>query len=503
MVRRFLQAPLSQFRPLFSAVQSFCFETTALTKKPPHIRDAVDLKRWMILVVMALLPCTAMAIWNTGVQAFVYGSESATLFQEYLNASSSWSAYWSFCTQEERWLTILGKGCGAFLPLLLISYAVGGFWEALFAILRKHEIAEGFLVTGILYALILPPTLPYWMAILGISFGVVVGKELFGGTGMNILNPALTARVFLFFTFPGQMTGEIWVGTHPTYIAQSVQVMNREATLPSWDGWTQATPLAQYNIGNEVKRIHVAAIDAYRTKEEPPAGSFLEKKQSHWLQMQGKEGRISGLTGEELRAFVTDPPEKGGLGLPTDSYGAAYHFSTLRGGWGIFNNWNLFFGNRPGSLGETSIFFVILGALFMLWVGVASWRTMVAVLIGAYLTALLFQLGATWLGPDGGMWNPARLAFPAYKHLLMGSLLFGLVFMATEPVTSPYMRSAKWIYGLLVGLVTLCIRAINPAFPEGVMLAILFGNVFAPLIDTYAILHYRRSSRVRVRLTPE
>src|SRR3984885_14220875 len=214
MIRQFLDAQLTKLndknhrwhrlRPMLTAVDSFLYEAPLVTKTGPHIRDAVDLKRWMIIVVVALLPCIFMAIWNTGLQKMVYASGDYHLMDEYLNASTSFRGYFQFALQQQRWLTILEYGAMAFFPVMLISYLVGGFWEALFACVRRHEIAEGFLVTGMLYPLILPPTIPYWMVAVGVSAGVVIGKELFGGTGMNIMNPALCCRAFLFFTFPGR-----------------------------------------------------------------------------------------------------------------------------------------------------------------------------------------------------------------------------------------------------------------------------------------------------------
>ena len=430
--------PLYRLRPLVSAVDSFCYEPAITTKGAPHIRDAVDAKRWMVIVVIALLPCILMAIWNTGLQKMVYASGDLPLMQSYLSASTSLGGYFNFCFSDGRWATILGLGLGAFLPVVLITYVVGGACEALFAIVRRHEIAEGFLVTGILYALILPPTIPYWMVAVGIAFGVIVGKEFFGGTGMNILNPALTARVFLFFAFPQKMTGNVWVGTNPTKINQSLNAINTQADLPSYDAFTEATPLAKFNVGFDIKRSQIDAI----------------------------------LSGQ-------DP-----IGLAPENLDAAHQFAHLE----TSSNWDLFFGNRLGSMGETSILFVLIGALYLIWTGVGAWRTMVAVGLGAYITALLFNFGAAMVGPSA----PAIFTFPAYRHFLVGSLAFGLVFMATEPVSSPYATKAKWVYGFLIGALVILIRTINPAYPEGVMLAILFGNVFAPLIDHFAIRRYRR-----------
>ena len=200
-----------------------------------------------------------------------------------------------------------------------------------------------------------------------------------------------------------------------------------------------------------------------------------------------------------MRQFVTSPVAEGGLGLSPGNYEDAYHFAALDYGIGHNGNWNFFLGDKLGSMGETSVLACLLGALFLIWTGVGSWRTMAGMALGAFLTAFLFETGARFFGGDGGAWNPAVLGFPAYKHLLLGGLAFGIVFMATDPVSSPSMKLARWIYGAMAGIVTIMIRAINPAYPEGVMLAILMANVFAPLIDYYVVHFYRNRSMRRVR----
>jgi len=505
MLRRFLGSqlalveegkPLHRFRPLITALDTFCFEPGINTRRGPHIRDAVDLKRWMVVVVFALLPCVLMAVWNSGMMSFVYDSGSSDLMNEYMSSSSSIGSYFEFAFKEGRWLKILGLGVIAFLPICIISYAVGGLWEGFFAILRGHEISEGFLVTGLLYALILPATIPYWMAIVGVSAGVVVGKELFGGTGMNILNPALTCRVFLFFTFPGKMTGEIWVGTNPTRAATSVQAMNASGAPASLgpDGYTQATWLSKLNVTSDIKRVHVDAIATNTVGSSVDTYDVIEGQFSNW---QGASGsQLGELTADQMQQFVTDPMASGGLGLAPDNYGAAFDLSGLRYGQGMASDWKLFLGNQAGSMGETSTLFCLLGALLLILTGIGSWRTMVAMGLGAYITALLFNVGSQWIGIDGGAWNPAKFDLPAYKQLLLGSLAFGLVFMATDPVSSPQLNLSKWFYGGLAGLFTVIIRLVNPGYPEGVMLGILFANVFAPVMDYYAVRSYRRR-RVR------
>lgn len=502
MLRKFLDfqlsffdkgKPLYKMRPLASAVDAFCYEVPINTKRAPFIRDAIDLKRWMVLVVIALFPTILMAVWNTGLQKMVYGSGSSEMMNAYLMASDSFRGYFQFAFSDGHFWQILKLGLGAFLPVMLISYLVGGLCEGVIASIRGHEIAEGFLVTGILYPLALPPTIPYWMVAIGVAFGVIVGKELFGGTGMNILNPALTARAFLFFTFPGKMTGDLWVGTNPTQITDSLRQMNAEAGLTELDGYTQATALQNLNGAiNDVKQVHVDAIASHTLGSKVANYELIQTHFDKWQTGAGLETGLSDLSIEQMRTFVTAPLEQGGLGLLPGNYLAAQNAAKTIYGLGQFSDGNLFWGNILGSMGETSTFACLLGAIFLIWTGVGAWRTMVAFGIGAFITAFFFQFFSTHFGLDEGAWNPARFAMPAYRHFLVGSLAFGLVYMATDPVSSPGMNRARWIYGLLIGVVTILIRLINPAYPEGVMLAILFGNVFAPLIDHAAVRKFRR-----------
>lgn len=485
---------LHKLRPLISAADSFCYEAPLNTKKAPFIRDAIDVKRWMFLVIIALFPVIIMAIWNSGLQKMVYESGDYQLMESYLKASSSFSEYFNFAFTDARYLLILKYGCLTFFPLVLISYLVGGLCEAIFACVRNHEIAEGFLVTGMLYPLILPPTIPYWMAALGIAFGVIIGKELFGGTGMNILNPALTARAFLFFTFPGKMTGDVWVGTNPTLVTNSLKKMNEEGSFSHFaDGFTQASPLGAINASSlEIKNIHVDALASNALGSSVKNFDVLKIHFDQWNQLGNHNAQLGFLNSDQLHHFVTSPFEKGGLGLMSDHYQAASQLADASYGIGHYTNGNLFFGNIIGSLGETSTFACLLGAFFLIYTGIASWRTMLSYGLAAFIFAYLFEWGSH-MGPSQGAWNSARFAIPAYRHLLMGGLAFGLVFMATDPVSSPIMNSSKWIYGGLIGVTTILIRMINPAYPEGVMLAILFGNVFAPLIDYYMIRKFRRN----------
>ncbi len=504
MLRRFLDFQLGlaekgkslyKIRPLISAIDAFCYEPSLNTKYRPFLRDAVDLKRWMVLVVIALLPTILMAIWNSGVQELVYSSSNYKFMEAYLQASTSFSGYFGFTLPHAG--TILRLGAAAFIPIMLISYVVGGICEAIFAVIRKHEIAEGFLVTGMLYPLILPSTIPYWQVALGIAFGVVIGKELFGGTGMNILNPALTARAFLFFTFPGNMTGDVWIGKNSYEIAQSINQMNQDAKLDEVDGYSQATALGGLNQANsEVKRIHIATIALSQGAiASSPLQTMIDQQFDLWKTKSGVMVDIKDLSSQQLRDFLMAPRLIGGLGLPTGSLASAYSSAESVYGSQKFSNANLFFGNIPGSMGETSTFACLLGAFFLILVGIGSWRTMLSFGISAFLAAYIFDYFASW-GPDLGAWSAVRYAMPAMRHMMMGGLAFGLVYMATDPVSSAGMQSARWIYGALIGIVTMLIRIINPAYPEGVMLAILFANVFAPLIDYYAVRQYRRRLRV-------
>lgn len=487
--------PLHPLRPLIKATDSFFYEEASQTTQGPHIRDFVDLKRWMSLVVIALIPCVFMAVWNTGIQKFVYSSFDKALMEEFLSSAESFTAYKAFALKEGRLWTILSLGLQAFLPVLFISYAVGGFWEVLFACIRRHPVAEGFLVTGIIYPLLLPPTIPYWMVAVGVSAGVIISKELFGGTGMNIVNPALACRAFLFFSFPIAMSGNVFVGTNPAVIRESLTAINRAAVLEGADGFTQATALAHYHIPDEIRRIH---IDALAAGNGLSVGSseILQKHLEQWNAIGNHHAALGQLSGQELREFVCAPLDLGGLGLNSDSYSAAQDFFHLQYGVGHLSDMNLFLGNKLGSFGETSVLACLIGALFLIITGVGSFRKMAACGVGAFATAALFQLFSHLTGPDGGLWNAARYSLPAYKHLLVGGLAFGAVFMVTDPVSGPSMKLASWVYGLFIGSIAIIIREINPAYSEGVMLAILLGNVFAPLFDHYAALIYRRGRYV-------
>ncbi len=363
--------------PLYEATDTFLYNTGDVTTSASHVRDGLDLKRMMITVVVALIPCVLMALYNTGYQA-------NTAMQELgVHAAEGWRGEviesLGVGYNSGSLLANLIHGALYFLPVYIVTVAAGGLWEVLFAIVRKHDVNEGFLVTSLLFPLTLPPTIPLWQVALGISFGVVLGKEVFGGTGMNFLNPALTSRAFLYFAYPAQITGDaIWTAA---------------------DGFSGATPLGAMATA--------------------PLGSGISAINVTWAQA--------------------------------------------------------FLGQMQGSMGETSTLACLLGAAILILTGIGSWRIMAGVLIGG--------LGmATLMWGVGSETNP-MFALPPWWHLVLGGFAFGLVFMATDPVSASMTEMGKWYYGALIGLMTMLIRVVNPAYPEGIMLAILFGNVFAPLID--------------------
>jgi len=500
MIRKLLQLGLKitekgsrfeKLRPLAEATDSFFFKPNLKTLFAPHIRDSVDIKRWMMIVIFALTPCILMAIWNTGVQNLVYTSSSYELMDEFLQSSSTFKGYFSFCFRQSRYLTILALGLGSFLPIMLVSYVVGGFWEILFACIRGHEINEGLIVSAMLFPLTLPSTTPLWMVGLGVSFGIVIGKELFGGTGMNILNPALTCRAFLFFSFPGRMTGEVWAGSSPVQAASSIAAMNFEAGV---DAYSQSTALAIFNVAEEVKRIHIDTIGMYLMHIKTASFDAILIAFNRWKSMFDFKGAFEDLNIDQLKSFVTS---ENGLDLPSDYFTGAMGFAKFKWGLSELTNGNLFFGNRLGSMGETSILASLFGAFVLIYTKVGSWKTMFSVILGGLFMATLFQL-SSHLGFDHGIYNPAKFDFPVYKQLLMGSLVFGAVFFATDPVSSPTFNLGRYINGFAIGCLIIIIRLVNPAFPEGVALAIIFMNVFVPLIDHLNIKFLRRKKRVRI-----
>lgn len=351
------------FHAAFDAVDTLFFVPNKVTLKGSHIRDGIDMKRTMIIVFIALIPALLFGMWNVGYQHFTSLGETVTL----------WPAFW--------------YGFWKVLPIIIVTYAVGLGIEIIFAQKRGHEVNEGFFVSGMLIPLVLPPDIPLWMVAVATAFAVIIGKEVFGGTGMNILNPALTARAFLFFAYPSFMSGDkVWISDKA-------------------DAFSGATPLGDALVGN---------LD---------------------------------------------------------------HLPSLR--------MDMIIGTIPGSIGETSIIAISIGALILLFTGVASWRILFSTIAGALIMGLLFNF---WGYND-------YMNIPAYFHLIIGGFAFGAVFMATDPVTASQTNKGKYIYGFLIGLLAVLIRVINPAYPEGMMLAILLMNVFAPLID-----HYVVESNIKKRL---
>jgi len=364
------------FYAIFEMVDTFLYSPPDVTRTAPHVRDGIDLKRIMIYVWLAAWPCIIMACWNTGYQAntamAAAGIEAATGWRTWFIELLGAAAY-----DPSSVLGCFWHGFWYFAPVYFVTFLVGGVWEALFAGVRNHEVNEGFFVTSILFALTLPPTIPLWQVGLGITFGVIIGKEVFGGTGKNFLNPALVGRAFLYFSYPAQMSGDaVWVAV---------------------DGFSAATPLGV--------------------------------------------GAMEGMAG--IAAMTT---------------------------W-----WDAFYGLIPGSLGETSTVACLIGMGFLLATKVASFRIIGGVFLGMVGMSLLLNA----IGSDS---NP-MFAVPWYWHMVIGGFAFGMIYMATDPVSAAHTNKGRWIFGILVGVMTVLIRVVNPAFPEGIMLAILFANIFAPLID--------------------
>jgi len=383
---------LEALYPLYEANDTFLFTPGEVTSGASHVRDGLDLKRMMVTVVLALSGCVYMAMYNTGYQANLAISHGAlplanwqsNVFQEF---------GWTFTPDSVS--ACIAHGALYYLPVLLVTFAVGGAWEVLFATVRRHEVNEGFLVTGMLFPLVLPVTIPLWQVALGISFGVVIGKEIFGGTGMNILNPALTARAFVFFAYPSEMSGNsVWI-----------------AASTGSDGVSGATWLAE--------------------SAETGAVAFTQ-----------------GLT-----------------------------------------FWDAFMGFIPGSMGETSAIACLVGAIVLIVTRIGSWRIMISVALGTGLMAWLFNI----VGSDT---NPAFAVSPAW-HFVLGGWAFGTVFMATDPVSAPSSDSARYVYGFLIGILVVLVRVVNPAYPEGMMLSILFMNLFAPVFDYFVVRSNVKRRRAR------
>lgn len=366
---------LEKYWPVYDALETFAFVPDHTTKKGAHIRDAIDMKRTMFLVIVAMIPALLFGIYNTGLQHY--------------QAAGIDASFLDMCL----------FGLGKILPLIVVSYGVGLGVEFVFCIIKGHAINEGFLVSGMLIPLIMPVDMPLWMVAVATAFAVVFVKEVFGGTGMNILNVALTARAFLFFAYPTEMSGnKVWIST--TGVDKTV------------DGYTGETLLAQ-------------AIE--------------------------NGAAFSDVTG---KAYA--------------SVGESFMAS--------------FLGFIPGSIGETSTLAILIGAAILIWTGIASWRIIVTGIIGGAVMGLIFNIIGPQVSPDN-----LYLQVPWWHQLVMGGFMFGVVFMATDPVTAAQTQKGKYIYGFLIGLLAILIRVVNPAYPEGIMMAILFMNVMAPTIDHYVV----------------
>jgi len=399
-IRRFLDRIEPQFHKggrfekyyaIYEMVDTFLYSPPDTTRTAPHVRDGIDLKRMMSYVVVALIPCILWAWFNTGYQANLAMADLGIVREDWRGALLS---AFGIGFNPDSLFANMAHGFLLFLPIYLTTLIVGGLWEVLFATVRNHEVNEGFLVTSMLYTLTMPPEMPLWMVALGISFGVVIGKEAFGGTGKNFLNPALTGRAFLYFAYPAEISGDqVWVAV---------------------DGFSYATPLG---LG-----------------------------------------------------------ETGGIAAITESV-----------------SWTqAFLGLMPGSMGETSTLAILIGGLFLLYTRIASWRIVAGVAVGVIVTSLLFNA----VGSD----SRPMMSMPFYWHFVVGGLAFGAMFMATDPVSASMTNAGRWAFGILIGFMTVVIRCINPAFPEGIMLAILFSNLFAPLIDYVVIqMNIRRRERRHVR----
>ncbi|TVZ56789.1 Na+-transporting NADH:ubiquinone oxidoreductase subunit B [Lutibacter sp. Hel_I_33_5] len=374
----------TKMAPLFNGFHTFLYLPNETTHGGTHIKAADDLKRTMNIVIMAMVPCLLFGMFNAG-------------FQHNVAVNGNFVSGMSFFSGDFWNLDNLFIGALKILPLVLVSYVVGLAVEFIFCIIKGHEIEEGYLVTGMLVPLIVPIDIPLWMLAVAVIFGVVIGKEVFGGTGMNILNPALTIRAFLFFAYPTWMSGDkVWV---------------------------------------------TGAVE--------------------------KTGAVDAISGETLLGSLAQGRE------------------VIREG--VYSAWDMFFGFIPGSVGETSTLLILIGALFLIFTKIGSWRIMLSASLGALAMGLIFNgvVDQGWIGEGSKFYSLMSTSF--WHHLLIGGFAFGAVYMATDPVTASQTNKGKWIYGFLIGFISIMIRVFNPAYPEGVMLAILLMNVFAPTIDHYVV----------------
>lgn len=389
----------TKMAPAFGAIHTFLYMPNETTHGGTHIKAADDLKRTMNTVILALVPCLLFGMFNAGYQHYLALGE--------INPATSFfsSSFWS--------MDNLIIGLWKVLPLVIVSYGVGLGIEFLFAIIKKHEVEEGYLVTGMLVPLIVPIDTPLWMLAVAVAFGVVIGKEVFGGTGMNVLNPALTIRAFLFFAYPTWMSGDkVWVH-------------------------------------GAVDRSNQIASGA----------------------------NVDSISGETILGGLAQGKDLG------------------------YSLWDMFYGFIPGSVGETSTLLILLGGLFLIFTKIGSWRIMLSTALGAIAMGLIFNgvVNQGWITEGSKFYG--LMNTPYWQHLIIGGFAFGAVYMATDPVTASQTNKGKWIYGFLIGFISILIRVFNPAYPEGVMLAILLMNVFAPTIDHYVIKGNikKRMKRVKVK----
>ncbi|MFQ3206651.1 MAG: Na+-transporting NADH:ubiquinone oxidoreductase subunit B [Glaciecola sp.] len=391
-----------KFYALYEAAATIFYTPGKVNTANTHVKDSIDLKRIMIMVWLATFPAMFYGMYNVGMQAFTAIEAGGALYDGW--QAGLFSALGGTLTADSGILSMMFYGACFFVPIYATTFIVGGFWEVLFASVRKHEINEGFFVTSVLFALTLPSTIPLWQVALGITFGIVIAKEIFGGTGRNFLNPALSGRAFLYFAYPAQISGD-----QPWIAAQLA------------DGYSGATWLSNaanntMNFGDSVKFSTQQVLDT--------------------------SGNLVNQTISEADLWM-----------------------------------NAFIGNVPGSVGEVSSLLIMLGGLFIIYMGIASWRIVSGVGLGVVFFSTLLNFFAT---DTTSIW-----AMPFYWHFVIGGLAFGMFFMATDPVSSSFTNQGKWFYGFFIGLMTVLIRVINPAFPEGIMLAILFANLWAPLFDYF------------------
>ncbi len=361
-----------KFYPIYEGHRTIFFAPDETThNKGTQIKDGADLKRVMMTVIISMIPCLIFGMWNVGHQHFLATGIEATLLDKF-------------------WIGIIKV-----VPIIAVSYAVGLSIEFTFCVINQRPVEEGYLVSGMLIPLIMPASIPLWQVALATAFAVIIGKEVFGGTGMNVLNVALTARVFLYFAYPTDISGDVW-----TYLGDKTPV----------DGYSGATILA------------------YGAEAAANGTNMMQLASNHWAD-------------------------------------------------GMFSFWNMFIGIIPGSIGETSALMCLLGAVILVATGVGSWKIILSVVLGTLFMGAIFNLAGA----------NSFMDMPPHYHLVIGGLAFGAVFMATDPVSASHTEIGKWIYGFMIGVITVLIRVVNPAYPEGIMLAILFMNVFAPLIDFYVV----------------